>query len=65
MAHFNHRLSRKRGSRRFKRKDAGQDQVGAALNCAQQLPSGCTSAPCDTAAQVSSLKRRGFFQIND
>ncbi len=46
-------------------KAGGQHQVGTALDCAQQLPSGRTSAPCDTATPASNLELRGLFQINN
>jgi len=46
-------------------KDAGQDQVGAALEHVENLLSGRTSAPCDTATQASSLELRGFLQLNN
>jgi hypothetical protein len=65
MGHFNHRLSRKRGCKRLERKDAGQDQAEAALNCAQRLPSGRTSAQCDTATDAINLELRGFLQLNN
>ena len=65
MGHFNHQLSSKRGCKSLKRKDPGLDQVGAALDCAQQLPSRRTSAPCDTATQTSGIELCGFLQLND
>ena len=35
------------------------------MNCAQQLPSRRTSAPCDTETQTSNLDLRGFLQLNN
>jgi hypothetical protein len=65
LGHFHHRLNRKRGTKRLKRKDAGQDQAGAELNCAVYLLSGRTSAPCEAATQASNLDLRGFLQLNN
>jgi len=64
LSHFHHRLNRKRGSKRLRRKDVGHDRVGAALDCAQQLPSGRTAAPCNAATQTSKFELCGFLQLN-
>ena len=58
-------MRRKRGHESLKMKSGVQDQVGTTLNCAQQLPSGRTSAPCDTATQTSGLELCGFLQFNN
>ena len=65
MGHFNHRLSSKRGRESLdsEARRSGQDDTRA--NFADGLSSRRTSAPCDTATQVSSLELRGFIQLNN
>ncbi len=65
MGHFNHRLISKRGRESLDSEASRVDQDDTRLNLAEGLPSGRTSAPCDTATKASSLELRGFLQINN
>jgi hypothetical protein len=59
-----HRLSSKKDREGFETEVGRVEQVEIALSCAEQLPSGRSSAPCAAATQTSSLELRGFLQLN-